>query len=99
MYQLRLQLEEYEPKIVYIKGIHNTLADVISLLEYDPSVNPTAESYFMTTVNENSKCNQRQNWMAVSEHWYKLKVDTNMKIQILCLQISKRRTKYTLLLQ
>jgi hypothetical protein len=77
MYQLRLWLEEYGPEIVYIKGIHNTIADAISWLEYDPSVYQTAESYFMTTVNKNSKCSQGQNWMAVSKLWCKLKVDTN----------------------
>jgi hypothetical protein len=27
------------PKIAYIKGIHNIVADTISSLEYDPSVN------------------------------------------------------------
>jgi hypothetical protein len=36
------------PKIVYIKDIHKTIADAIARLEYDPSVNGTAESYFMT---------------------------------------------------
>jgi hypothetical protein len=77
MYQLRLRLEEYGPKIVYIKGIHNIVADAISQFEYDLSVNQTAESYFMTKVNKNSKCSQRQNWMAVSKHWCKQKVDTN----------------------
>jgi hypothetical protein len=54
------------PKIVYIEGIHNTVADAISGLEYDPSVNQTPEIYFMTKV-KNSKCSQRQNWMAVSK--------------------------------
>jgi hypothetical protein len=39
VYQWRLLLEEYEPEIVYIKGIHNTVADAVSRLEYDPSVN------------------------------------------------------------
>jgi hypothetical protein len=39
VYQWRLLLEEYGPKIVYIKGIHNTVADAVSWLEYDPSVN------------------------------------------------------------
>ncbi len=62
-----LSLEEYGPKIVYIKGIHNTVADTISRLEYDPSVNQTAESYYVAKV-KNSKCSQRQNWMAVSKH-------------------------------
>ncbi len=49
VYQWRLLLEEYGPEIVYIKGIHNTVADAISRLEYDPSVNQTAESYHMMT--------------------------------------------------
>ncbi len=39
VYRWRLLLEEYGPKIVYIKGIHNTVADAVSRLEYDPSVN------------------------------------------------------------
>jgi hypothetical protein len=34
VYQWRLILEEYGPEIVYIKGIHNTIADAISRLEY-----------------------------------------------------------------
>jgi len=54
VYQWRLSLEEYGPKIVYIKGIHNTVADAISRLEYDPSVNKTAESYLTTKVKGNS---------------------------------------------
>ncbi len=39
VYRWRLLLEEYEPEIVYIKSIHNTVADVISQLECDPSIN------------------------------------------------------------
>jgi hypothetical protein len=39
VYRWRLLLEEYGSKIVYIKGIHNTVADAISRLEYEPSVN------------------------------------------------------------
>jgi hypothetical protein len=39
VYQWRLLLEEYGPKIVFIKGIHITVADAVSWLEYDPSVN------------------------------------------------------------
>jgi hypothetical protein len=38
VYQWRLLLEEYGPKIVHIKGIHNTIADAISWLEYEPGV-------------------------------------------------------------
>jgi hypothetical protein len=39
VYRWRFLLEEYRPKIIYIKGIHNTIADAVSRLEYDPSVN------------------------------------------------------------
>ncbi len=72
-------MEEHGLEIVYIKGIHNTVADAISRLEYEPSVsvNQTAESYIMTKANKNSKHHQRQDWMAVSTHWCKLEVDTN----------------------
>ncbi len=76
VYQWRLLLEEYRPMIVYMKGIHNTIADAISWREYDPSVNRTAESYFMMKA-KSSKCSQRQNWMAVLKHWYNLEKDTN----------------------
>ncbi len=48
VYRWRLLLKEYGSKIVYIKDMHNTIADAISRLEYDPSVNQTAESHFMT---------------------------------------------------
>ncbi len=38
VYRWRLLLGEYRPKIIYIKGIHNTVADTVLQLEYDPSV-------------------------------------------------------------
>jgi hypothetical protein len=78
VYQWRLLLEEYVPEIVYIKGIHNTVADTISWLEYDPSVNRTAENYHLTKVKRrSSKHSQRQSWMTVSKHWCNLEMDTN----------------------
>jgi hypothetical protein len=78
VYRWRLLLEEYGPKIFYIKGIHNTIADAISQLEYDPRVNKTAESYHMTKVKKrSSKHSLRQSWMTVSKHWCNLETDTN----------------------
>ncbi len=53
------------PKIVYIKGIHNTVTDADSWLQYDPSVNPTAETFHTMNVR-NKKSSQRQCWMTVS---------------------------------
>jgi hypothetical protein len=37
VYQWRLLLEEYRPKIVYIKGIHNTVADAVLRLSMTPA--------------------------------------------------------------
>jgi hypothetical protein len=65
VYRWRLLLEEYGPKIVYIKSIHNTMADAVSQLEYDPSINQTAESFHTTKVR--NKSSQRQCWMTVSK--------------------------------
>jgi hypothetical protein len=65
----RLQLEEHGPKIVYIKGIHNIVADAISQHGYYPSANQTAECYCTTKVIKNSK--------AVRDKTGKQKVDTN----------------------
>ncbi len=75
VYQWRLLLEEYGPKIVYIKGIHNTVADAVSRLEYDPSVNRTAKNFHTSKVRNNS--NQRQCWMTVSKNWCKLDIDSD----------------------
>jgi hypothetical protein len=61
-YCWRLLLEEFGPEIVYIKDIHNTIADAISQRKYDPSFNQTTES----------KSVQRQSWMTVSKHWCNL---------------------------
>jgi hypothetical protein len=43
VYRWRLLLEEYDPEIIHIKGIHNTIADAILRLEYDPKLNKTSE--------------------------------------------------------
>ncbi len=75
VYRWRLLLEEYGPKIVYIKGIHNTIADAVLRLEYDPSVNQTAESFHTTKVRNNS--HQRQCWMTFLKNWCELDIDSD----------------------
>ncbi len=65
MYQWRLILKEYGPEIVYIKGIHNTIADAISRLEY---VSPDAPSKDAT---------MHQNWMTFSKCWHKYTLTHN----------------------
>eukprot|EP00804_Cyclotella_cryptica_P007855 CCRYP_001438-RA/>CCRYP_001438-RA protein AED:0.10 eAED:0.10 QI:2589/-1/1/1/-1/1/1/166/750 len=39
VYRWRLLLKEYGPTVMYIKGIHNTVADAISRLDYEPVAN------------------------------------------------------------
>ncbi len=68
-------LEEYGPEIVYIKGIHNTVAHAVLRLEYDPSVNRTAKSFHATKVSNNSS--HRQCWMIVSKNWCGLDIDSD----------------------
>jgi hypothetical protein len=56
VFQWRLLLEEYGPKIVYIKGIHNTVADAVLRLDYDPNVNQSKflhnKSHEQTNLSE-----------------------------------------------
>jgi hypothetical protein len=64
----RILLEEYAPKIIYIKGIHNTVADAISQLDYDPKLNSTNEynhaTHVMSTKEEGC-----QKWLMFSKLW------------------------------
>ena len=47
----RILLEEYSPEIVYIKVIHNTVADAVSRLEFCPStIKPLENNYIMLMV-------------------------------------------------
>jgi hypothetical protein len=49
--QLRLQLGKYFARdCLYQRHVHKTNADATARLEHHPSVDQTAESYFMTKV-------------------------------------------------
>jgi hypothetical protein len=61
-------LEEYAPKIIYIKGIHNAVADTILQLEYDPKLNKTDEyTHAMLGVEPEELSVQR--WKSFAHHW------------------------------
>ena len=62
LYCWRLILEEYGPEIIYIKGVHNTLADAISWLDFSPKANPEQPDM--------------QNWMTLAQCWCTLEHDT-----------------------
>ena len=56
VYRWRLILEEYGPEIVYIKGIHNTVADAISRLDFNPELNIIKECHHFRKL----KCTDTQ---------------------------------------
>ncbi len=64
----RILLEEYAPEIIYIKGIHNTVADAISRLDYDPKLNLTNEYNHATHVRS-TKEEGCQKWLMFSKFW------------------------------
>jgi hypothetical protein len=64
----RILLEEYAPKIIYIKGIHNTVANAISQLDYDPKLNSTNEYNHATHVMSMNK-EACQRWLMCSKFW------------------------------
>jgi hypothetical protein len=67
VYRWWLLLEEYAPEIIYIKGIHNTVADAILQLEYDPKINKTNEyTHAMLGVEPEELSAQR--WKSFVHH-------------------------------
>ena len=64
----RILLEEHAPVIIYIKGIHNTVADAILQLDYDPKLNSTNKYNHVTHVmSANEEANQK--WLMCSTFW------------------------------
>ncbi len=68
VYHWRLLLEEYAPEIIYIKGIHNTVVDAISRLEYDPKLNKTNE-YTHAMLGVEPEKLSAQGWKSFAPHW------------------------------
>jgi hypothetical protein len=52
-------LEEYAPKIIHIKGIHNAVADAILQLEYNPKLNTTNDYTHATLGVESEEMSAR----------------------------------------
>ena len=69
VYQWRILLEKYAPKIVYIKGVHNTAADAISYLEYNPTQTLTNEYTHATLGSPTGEPSTNPiQWKAISNH-------------------------------
>ena len=64
----RILLEEYAPEIIYTKGIHNTVTDAISWLDYDPKLNSTNEyNHAMHVMSMKEEACQK--WLMFSKFW------------------------------
>jgi hypothetical protein len=61
-------LEEYAPKIFYIKGIHNTVADAILQLAYNLKLNIT-NNYTHVTFGVEPEELSAQRWKSLVHHW------------------------------
>jgi hypothetical protein len=61
-------LEEYAPEIIYIKGIHNTVADAILQLGYDPKLKKTNE-YTRAMLGVEPEKLSTQRWKYFAHHW------------------------------
>jgi hypothetical protein len=68
VYSWQLLLEELAPEILYIKGIHNSIADAISQLDYNPEVNPTSEFNY-STFGVPTKRETTVKWKTFSKLW------------------------------
>ncbi len=62
-------MEEYAPKIIYIKGIHNTVAGAILQLEYDTKLNKTNE-YTHAMLSMESEELSAQQWKSFAHLWH-----------------------------
>ena len=61
-------MEEFAPEIVYTKGIHNTVKDAISQLDYNPKVNQTSEFNY-STFGKPVRGETIVKWKAFSKLW------------------------------
>ncbi len=100
VYHWQLLLEEYAPEIIYIKGIHNTVADAVLQLEYDPKLNKTNE-YTHAMLGVEPEQSSMQQWKSFAHHWCSynkssMPMQATAFIWMKCLQIAVKRIKYTL---
>jgi hypothetical protein len=80
-------LEEYAPKIIHIKGIHNTVAEAILQLEYDPKLNKTNEyTHAMLGVEPEELSAQR--WKPFAHHWQSYN-ETSTPMQAYCFHMNE----------
>ncbi len=79
-------MEEYAPENI-IKGIHDTVADAISRLEYDPKLNKTNE-YTNAMLGVEPEELSVQRWKSFAHHWRSYN-ETSTPTQAHCFHMNK----------
>ncbi len=82
-------MDEYAPQIIYIKGIHNTVADAVSRLDYDPQLNKTNE-YTHAMLGVEPEELSTQQWKLFAHHLCSFNDVRQASIQELAQQILAR---------
>ncbi len=80
-------MEEYAPEIIHIKGIHNTVADTILELEYDPKLIKTNE-YTHAILGVEPEELSVQQCKSFAHHWHSYN-DTSMPTQAYCFHMNE----------
>ena len=97
VYRWRILLEEFAPEIVYIKGIHNTVADAISRLDFTPPAQSTRDhnrdcesisqpaashSAFMQSLCENNDIDiHKVKWRAISKMFNSMEFNFSTRVE------------------
>jgi hypothetical protein len=87
VYQWRFLLEEYAPKIIYLKGIHNTIADAILQLAYSPKLN-TFNDYTHAALGVEPEELSTQQWKLFVHHWQSYN-NSNTSIEAPCFHMNE----------
>ena len=80
-------MEEYAPPKIYIKGIHNTVADAISRLDYNPQLKKTNEYTHAMLGVEPEKLTAQQ-WKSFAHHWRSYN-ESSMPTQAYCFHMNE----------
>jgi hypothetical protein len=86
-------LEKYAPKIIYIKGIHNTVADAILRLDYDPMLNTTNNYTHAMLGVEPEELSTRQ-WKSFVHHQQSYN-ESSMPMQAYCFHMNEAVANYS----
>ncbi len=87
VYHWRLLLEEYAPEIIYIKEIHNTVADPILQLENDPKLKKTNE-YIHGMLGVEPEELSVQQWKSFVLYWHSYN-KSSMPTQAYCFHMNE----------